>query len=82
MSNVTPIRPNDQESPETVTLRFRQGENQMQPDLLIVALKYLFEAVEQRIEQAPGDEEADIGASYLAMAGAELAQSLSARQVD
>ena len=82
MSNVTPIRPGGQDSTETVTLTFRQGENQVQPELLIVALKHLFLAIEQQLADAPGDEEAGTAASYLAMAGAELAQSLVARQVD
>jgi hypothetical protein len=89
--NVTPIKPPDEGEPPArrakrrsqgvaqETLRFREAEEGgITADLLLVALKYQFYAIQKILDT---EQDATV-ASYLALAGQQLVASLEERRID
>lgn len=89
--NVTPILPPSGESrqnkgrpskPPHEVLRFRQPDDQaaIQADMLLIALRYQFAAIEKILNTEDG--EGATMASYLAMGGQQLVAFLEGRLID
>jgi hypothetical protein len=88
--NVTPIKPpNDGGEParprrpkapkhDVAKLTFRTEENDADVSLLLLALRYQFEAIEYALDTEGNDTKA----SYLALGGAAIAQGLIERLDD
>lgn len=88
--NVTSIRPSSGEpksgrgtgKPPHETLRFRKPDcgAAIQADMLLIALRYQFAAIEKTLDAEDG-ENATM-ASYLAMGGQQLVAVLEGRMID
>jgi hypothetical protein len=87
--NVTPIRPPDGSEPQpprrpkaperdVAKLTFRTDENDADAGLVLLALRYQFEAIEYALDTEGNDTKA----SYLALGGAAIAQGLIDRIED
>lgn len=86
--NVTPISgagsPESPKSPKArapkvaaTTVKFGQDDGDLQPDMLLLAIKYQFQAIEEMLSGV--DPAQMCPASYLAMGGQVLAQGLVRR---